>query len=219
MPIRLNADGTLPHTITQTEAVADLELGGGVTVDNQSDPPAEVTTIVAPGASIAGDEADLSDVVSIRKAVVELTDAQIKALPTTPVEIVPSPGAGKVLLFIRGLVIVDATAADYTNIDADGSYLTIGYTGGGENTTYVINDAGASLTQLSALLTGNVRAVSILPLFNFLDGWGPTNNSVPTEANLEAANIEVFAVNGGNFTGGNAANSMKCIVLYTVVDV
>jgi hypothetical protein len=41
--------------------------GGGVTIDNQSDPPASVTTLVAPGATISGSEADLSGVLRVRQ--------------------------------------------------------------------------------------------------------------------------------------------------------
>lgn len=39
----------------------DQTPGGGVTVDNQTDPPAEVTTLIAPGATISGDEATLGE--------------------------------------------------------------------------------------------------------------------------------------------------------------
>lgn len=39
--------------------------GGAITVDNQDDPPAEVTTIVASGAVITGDEADIGPIARV----------------------------------------------------------------------------------------------------------------------------------------------------------
>ena len=64
LPNRLNTD----HTHLKSEIIDDEtrepaefpEAGGGLTVDNQSDPPAEVTTLIAPGALLSNDEATLS---------------------------------------------------------------------------------------------------------------------------------------------------------------
>jgi hypothetical protein len=53
----------MPGRIVWNEALQRWESapagGAGVTVDNQSDPPAEVTTLIAPGATLAPDEATL----------------------------------------------------------------------------------------------------------------------------------------------------------------
>lgn len=46
-------------TLTEYATLPLSAGGGGVTVDNQDDPPAEVTTIIAPGATIEGDTATL----------------------------------------------------------------------------------------------------------------------------------------------------------------
>lgn len=48
------------HSAAATLTATVFGTGGGVTVDNQVDEPAEVTTLVVPGATISGDEADLS---------------------------------------------------------------------------------------------------------------------------------------------------------------
>jgi hypothetical protein len=54
-----HADGT---TLTPLIPPAAASVGGGgVTVDNQSDPPAEVTTLIAPGWTLDGDEATVPE--------------------------------------------------------------------------------------------------------------------------------------------------------------
>jgi hypothetical protein len=57
-----DADGVL-QSLGSADPVAPLVPDGAaaITVDNQSDPPAEVTTLVAPGATISGDEATLPE--------------------------------------------------------------------------------------------------------------------------------------------------------------
>lgn len=54
---------------TLTAANAFAGGGGGVTVDNQSDPPAEVTTLIAPGAVIVGEEATLTPITTFTEPV------------------------------------------------------------------------------------------------------------------------------------------------------
>ena len=59
-------------------------------------------------------------------ATVTLTDAQIKALPTTGVEIVPAPGAGKLIHFIWGSIVLHAPVHYNTS---PGSSLQLVYSG------------------------------------------------------------------------------------------
>lgn len=62
---------------SETADPATFGTGAGVTVDNQDDPPSEVTTLVVPGATIVGDAADLSGALSVRRlGPFEMTFAQ-----------------------------------------------------------------------------------------------------------------------------------------------
>jgi hypothetical protein len=47
------------ETLAPPDPFADAGGGSGITIDNQDDPPAEVTTLIAPGATVAGGTATL----------------------------------------------------------------------------------------------------------------------------------------------------------------
>ena len=145
---------------------------------------------------------------------VTLTDAQIKALPGTDIEIVPAVSAGQIIAVVGGLIYCDTTAAIYTNIDAT-ARVEIQYTSGG---------AGPALTQIDnfnlgvtdMLAAGGIVTYSLGPKANVIGGetFGFAGQDV------EGDGLELAASNGaaGNFTGGNAANFMKVTVFYVVVD-
>ena len=57
---------------------------------------------------------------------INLTAANIVAMNTTPVEVVPAPGAGYVLEFISAALIYDYDTATYTG----GGDVTLEYSGG-----------------------------------------------------------------------------------------
>ena len=59
-------------------------------------------------------------------AILTLTDAQIKALPTAGVDMIVAPGAGVVLQVVSAVLIIDATAGAYTNVDPAGVLLQRG---------------------------------------------------------------------------------------------
>lgn len=72
---------------TLTRYYPDAPAGGGfggVTVDNTVDEPAEVTSMVIPGATVAASEADLTNIVTILQRTVTLTDAGSSLLGSMP---------------------------------------------------------------------------------------------------------------------------------------
>lgn len=159
---------------------------------------------------------------------VQLTDAQIKALPTTPVELVPAPGDGLALVAWHLFVLSDTTAAAYTNVELQAyAYLT----GGGVNRS-------VALTVYSAL---HAAAVSMeawgqtLPLrinTDILGGHDESGALVDRLLNLslqgnnwspdQPLSLGVFNTpddntDSGNFTGGEPANTLSIRLWYSVV--
>lgn len=150
------------------------------------------------------------------KQTVTLTHDQIKLLPTTPVEILAAPGVDKVYTIMSAIVLFH-DAVDYTNVDAAAT-LRLDFT---------TNRTGAS----TRLEVGNE---------NFFDWGAPDdvigNLGVPnlfynaatvTEihtapnqlAIIKNSPVDVAVANGalGNFTGGNAANTLKVTVWYDIL--
>jgi hypothetical protein len=176
--------------------------GAGLTLDNTVDPPTAITTLVAPGATISGDEGTLP--LSVVQTITTLTNDQIKALPTTPVEVVASPGANKAIVAIRGLARLD-WVADYTNVDA-GAEIQIDGLG-------PLTDVAGLLAlghSSSAFFVPTARSTAVGTFIAAESGWAD-------EDYIDRPFV-IAAVNTGDFTGGNAGNSLKVSILYTVID-
>lgn len=161
------------------------------------------------------------------------TDATIKALPTTGVEMVAAIGSGYRIKPIALSFILDASAGAYTNINATYADLAVYYSTSGKWLALpLINDN--SLTTALAHVTGffNNAQTRVLDVqFPYLDaiGNGATtgargyldyigNAGMASIANADNNGV-TFKVNNngsGNFTGGNAANTLKWIFYYSV---
>lgn len=151
-----------------------------------------------------------------------LTDAQIKALPTVNgglgYEIVPAPGAGKMLLFITGIVSCDTTGGPYDNFAG----LATAYFGltGSQESSLAIPQSNFNLYDW--LTYGSPAFIVFSPN---LDLDVPTSllTPVPAQALDGLANASLkFLINNvgeGDLTGGSAANSMKITAIYTIIDV
>lgn len=168
----------------------------------------------------------------VLKATTTLTDAQIKALPTTPITLIAAPGAGNFIKILGGTVIKDSAAGAYTNINTTYCAVpTIQYdaTGLWATTAPFVNDS--TLTTALTVATDLMGATAIHVMHLVAPGTtgfdaGATSGTSEwvmvgeqsVKADWENKAIIVQADNNGSgaFTGGNAANSMKIILYYIV---
>lgn len=156
----------------------------------------------------------------------DLTNAQIKALPTEPIDISPNAPSAKYCLPVFSCIKINATAGLYTNIDAN-CYGWIGVRLGTSpelvalQTSYIANDPGAAalddVTQLLGSATLNEAWMSKFQLFH--SDWGLLCNVVQNIGALYAKPLALTFINGsaGDFTGGNAANTGVVKVFYLVL--
>jgi hypothetical protein len=156
----------------------------------------------------------------------DLTNTQIKALPSGAVTVSPTPPAAKYCLPVFASIKITATAGLYTNIDAN-CYGWIGANLGTSpesialQTSYLANDPGAAslsyMTQLFGSATINEAWVSTQQWFH--SDWGLLCNVVQNIGALYARPLALKIINGsaGDFTGGNAANTGVVKVFYLVL--
>lgn len=140
--------------------------------------------------------------------VATLTNAQIKALPTTPITLIAAPGSGKRIVPIKGVWRAVIVAA-YTNINATFSKLRLVYGNNLWEASTAVTD-GVSPAELSSLIaTTGTRSV---PLHEWDDQPQPA-------ANVENAALGISMDNNssGDLTGGNVGNSLVVSFSYLVI--
>jgi hypothetical protein len=154
---------------------------------------------------------------------VTLTDTDIKALPTTPFELVPQPATGNILVLHRALMRTHFEDGAYTNIDADPAnpVLYIGHANAGQLSNIVRNDVASS--PYPGMLTSFLGAVNFWWDFSPAAFCDPTANWGLLPANNQGANdadqaIVIQAQNtAGDFTGGHANNTMIVDTFYSII--
>lgn len=130
-----------------------------------------------------------------------LTNAQIKALPTTPIEIIPAPGAGKIIVPISAFLHLKTTVA-YASFDVLLSFSLIRGTAGSPLFVHTFAD---DLLDSTANTNGNMLEVTV--------------NDADADVVNKALNLKVDNGSTGDFTGGDAANFLSVSVLYYISNV
>jgi hypothetical protein len=154
------------------------------------------------------------------------TDAEIKLLPTTIPVIVPAAGANKFLIFHRAMFVSHGFDVNpYTNLNFAGVSFCAFFNG--------FDPTGSSSPLL--FIAGSANAWE--QTFNtFFNGTFPIAQFIPNSAVslpfVQLATSNVYSAIGinsglvlgtnngasGNFTGGNAANTLDIHVWYSIVN-
>ena len=165
----------------------------------------------------------------VSTATVRLTHAQILALPTTAIQIAPAPTATQLIVPMVAVAALDPWHADYTNINAS-SLIGVTYTsviaeGGGVPSLLSYGDESkVGFTGVSPLLADGANSIVTFPVRGTVSGslTYTNGNDAPTQPWTTAfvgKGLVLFVDNGvsGNFTGGNAADSLLVAVHYFVI--
>ncbi len=150
-----------------------------------------------------------------QKKVITLTNAQIKALPTTSIEIIPAPGANKVIcapIVTTGAALASLFlhwAADYTNINTN---LALKFKLG----TSGVSVQFLSIISKALLVTGGLNFLFV-PSQGDIDSTSISND--PDTRVNKAISLSIDNMGSGDLTGGDAANTLTVTVYYTIIDV
>ncbi len=156
-----------------------------------------------------------------------LTDAQVKALPSTVypgLEVVPPVGAGKVAVFLQAVLqTVGFKAHPYTNINPGG--LLVLRQGNVGISTDVFNLASPPNHYLSLLLDQSLQdpqqdITFLLPTFEYNSDWGGAVPYAVTSSATENAAfyLGIFNAGSGDLTGGDASNKLAVTTIYSLAD-
>lgn len=152
---------------------------------------------------------------SLSKVTVSLLDADIKGLPTTPVEIIPAPGAGLIIVPLHAVFMVDAVAGGYTNVNA-ACIGGLAHEAGIHPPTVAFVELDEATSDVSDFLnSGDVdTSAGIL-----IQSANPAAKPYAWEW-LEDKALELRFDNDGDgdFTGGHVANTGSVTVYYYVLD-
>jgi hypothetical protein len=213
-----NNSETLVNTANGKQLNETMQL-----IDSEGNIVAEFTKTASDGeiAAVLSTSGVVTDnTVAVKKATVTLTDAEIKALPTTAVELVPAPGAGKLLIFDSALIVPNFPVAyDAGPID-NGMAFMVQYAENTNKVSVLSYDVDTIDAFQSGLPSGN-QIFHLTPQtrvgVTFQDG-----EIVGTSYDRGDVNqpLVLSLVNGQNLTGtGTGDNEITVEIAYKVMTV
>jgi len=138
----------------------------------------------------------------MRQATLSLTNAQIKAIHTTQINIIPNPGPGRIIVPTAAWFLLDTVAAVYA-VAGSAALQLITTTGGW---------AWFNLTGFDAYLEQAALSTYIMPL-----NQSVSDSFVNFYADIAEQGIDVW-LTGANPTLGNAANYLRVSVTYYIIN-
>ncbi len=149
-----------------------------------------------------------------------LNNAAIKLLPTAGPEVIPAPGAGRMLVFMSAYVLCDCQAGAY--VGASGGNDNLAFYVNEQVSNYLVNGGGfGSNFEILFTDTEQVGGVWFAPLALAPSAGGNNYTDSPKDSTgmTNQPMLLIASTASGNFTGGNAANTLKAIINYTIIDV
>lgn len=162
--------------------------------------------------NITVDSTQASAIIPYLKKIV-LTNAQIKALPTTAVDIVAAPGAGKLIVLLHGHTNIDTTAGGYVVDSGCRWQLFLG--------TKEIT--GLAQPELALATTPGIYFLPF-PEFASPGSGGDAGYLITTPKDEDQIVNQPLRIRDNyngvpDYTGGNAANTVSVTVYYAIIDV
>ena len=156
-----------------------------------------------------------------------LTEAEIKALPTTAIDLIPAPGANYRIKPLALTCVGTFASAGYTNINATYASMQLQTGGGLWVSVAVSNDSSVSpvltaLTDFFAIGAGRIMDVPIPFMYTNVDSTftfqGYVQPNLNTLSSVENSKLQLAVDNNGSgdFTGGNVNNRLRVTVYYTI---
>lgn len=140
------------------------------------------------------------------------------AAQATPIYVV-QPGVGKIVVPFAATYIVDVTAGVYTNVDSVTANL--GFAWAYNPIGFTFSGSGIAIPIGNWMFTDNsVINYAQQTLLGLSDTIGSASTLQEDITNISGIPFVLFIYNGalGAFTGGNAANTLKVTLFYTLVD-
>lgn len=176
---------------------------------------------VSLGAGLTMASNTLSATGTVLRASRTLTNAEVKALPTTPIQVVTNAGPNTVLVPIKYVLISRFAGGAYTNLNASGWFQAQWGTGGGAlASNYLADDAGDGIAVYSGLFGSASSRLALLTDFTYsttpASGWGNIPGDATPLPTNEALYVRIDNGGSGDLTGGNAANTLTVVTYYVV---